>query len=379
MKVIIVCNSLDKGGIAKLLAHQARTFASLGADVHMVVLNGKVGAHALDFPLQLHQLDLSDSLAPKPAKIAYALARPAVRGLGNVFAAKHNASRVEKLLRDIDYHPGDDKLFIHGIRTILMLRKLNAPAATWILHYTKSEMLRNVGPLKAAVRKRIVRSSLAGRQLAAVSKAVADDVSRGFNLPRDRFHVIYNGVDVAHILRAAEEPFEHPRPYICSVGRIEAVKGYNYLLEAFASMGAESHDLVLVGGGDELDKLKAQARALGIADRVHFAGQQPNPYKYMKRAELFVMSSLGEGFPMVLLEALACGTPVVATTVGGIPELLENTPDRLAPAADVNRLAEAIQNALKSTTLDRNGASLLDPQFTVESCCRQYLALPSAE
>lgn len=172
-------------------------------------------------------------------------------------------------------------------------------------------------------------------------------LSRGYQLPPT--HCFRNGVDLT--LFAPQPSAAKIRdklgikgPLLVSVGRLAELKGHNLTIEALVALPEVS--LMLVGEGPEDAALKALAEKLGVAHRVHFIGGKPQ-YElpaYFSAADIKVLASSREGWPNVLLEAMACGTPVVATAVGGVPEVLspasggiqvhDRSPGGLAEAID---------------------------------------------
>ncbi len=156
-------------------------------------------------------------------------------------------------------------------------------------------------------------------------------------------------------------------------------KGYDVLLEALALARTRNPRLHLtfVGAGGLEDDLKAMTRALELEGQVTFAGMRANPYAYMARADLFVLSSRYEGFPNALIEALACGTPAVAFNCpGGLDEIIvPGLNGWLAPAGDVSALAELLARA-EPHRLDRAAiAADAERRFGAGVIVRQYEAL----
>src|SRR5690606_3006072 len=124
-------------------------------------------------------------------------------------------------------------------------------------------------------------------------------------------------------LQPATPSFE--QPYLVHVGRLVPVKNQRRLLQAYqiAVEHGLKHDLVIIGDGSERAALEVLSEALGLSHKVHFLGSQSNPYPWVKQADAFVLSSNFEGLGLVLIEALALGTPCVACDVpGGIREVL---------------------------------------------------------
>jgi L-malate glycosyltransferase len=174
-------------------------------------------------------------------------------------------------------------------------------------------------------------------QVIAVSAATAHAFSGRLSF-RGRMHVIHNGVDLNRFamkptgssalkqeLKLQQESF-----LVCAVGQICARKGLRELLDAFSLIYSDAPDMHLaIAGKPVFDHEKAymfslisQASALGIADRVHFVGQRTDIASILQSADLMVLNSRDEPFGLVLVEAMSCGTPVLATRVGGIPEIV---------------------------------------------------------
>ena len=191
----------------------------------------------------------------------------------------------------------------------------------------------------------------------AVSKGVADDFAEFLKFPREKIRVIYNPVVTPEILEKAEEPLEHPwfkpgePPVILGVGALTKQKDFPTLIHAFALVRRERPArLMILGEGEDRPKLEALVRKLGLEKDVALPGFIDNPYKYMKHAAVFVLSSQWEGLPNVLIEALALGMAVVATDCeSGPAEILEGGKwGRLVPVGEPDSLSHAILETLQS-------------------------------
>lgn len=200
--------------------------------------------------------------------------------------------------------------------------------------------------------------------LVAVSQGVASDNERLLRLPAGTFTVIPNGIDRGRlaVLRrtAADEAFarrfEHlPRPIVVGIGRLEAQKNFPLLIDAFLQALPYEGSLVILGEGGLRRAIESSLESRSAADRVHLPGRVSNPYWYLDRADLFVLSSDYEGYPIVLLEALACGTPIVATDCPwGPAEMLGRVPSaRVVPVRDLQAMTRAIHEALPQAPADR--------------------------
>jgi len=164
-----------------------------------------------------------------------------------------------------------------------------------------------------------------------VANALNSDVAELFRVPQDRISTIYNGVFKSDIDVLAKAPSPHSWldgngvPVILAVGRLSREKGMDILIKAFALARARRPcRLIIYGEGTERTALEAQVRETGYADDIALPGFIANPLAAMARASLFVLPSRSEGLPGALIQAMACGTPVVATSAaGGAAEILE--------------------------------------------------------
>jgi glycosyltransferase involved in cell wall biosynthesis len=166
---------------------------------------------------------------------------------------------------------------------------------------------------------------------------------------------IYNPIDLGAFRRMAAEPVAHPwfldktRPLVLSAGRLVRAKDFPTLLHAFRRVQERTNSrLVILGEGRQRAKLERMSRQLGLAEAVDLPGFSPNPFAYMARADLFVLSSLYEGFGNVLAEAMAVGTPCVATDCRSGPReiLADGRYGHLVRPGNAEALADAILESL---------------------------------
>ncbi len=190
----------------------------------------------------------------------------------------------------------------------------------------------------------------------AVSRGIAQDLYERFRIPLEKIHVVPNPVLTPRTFELADDPPEHPwflqheKPVFLSVGRLERQKGFPVLLEAFARVrSVQPSRLVILGEGSQRPLLEKMIRELDLGDAVLLPGFVDNPYPFMRHADAFVLASLWEGFGNVLVEAMAFGTPVVATDCPAGPrEILEDGRlGPLVPVNDVQALADAMLHVLR--------------------------------
>jgi glycosyltransferase involved in cell wall biosynthesis len=196
-----------------------------------------------------------------------------------------------------------------------------------------------------------------------LSEALARTAGERLGIPADHVSILPNSIDTSAAGRALEEAaataragfdLSHADLVIATVGRLHRQKGLDTLLEAFRPLALEHPrgHLLLAGEGPERLALEGKARALGIADRVSFIGSVEAPWKVLSAADIFVLPSLYEGMPNALLEAMAASLPVVATTVGAVPEMLENGREGiLVPPGEPQALTAALERLAWSADL----------------------------
>jgi len=194
----------------------------------------------------------------------------------------------------------------------------------------------------------------------AVAVGIKVDLVRTFGIPADRVAVVHNPIDTQGICARSSEPVDHPWlgapavPVVVAVGRLVKLKGFDLLIRAMAQLPSHLNArLLIVGEGEERSSLERLVMELGLAERVTLVGFEENPWKFMARTDMFVLSSLTEGWPNVIGEAMALGLPIVATDCSaGVREFLEEGKlGLLVPPGDSKALAEGIMQVLQDEAL----------------------------
>jgi len=222
--------------------------------------------------------------------------------------------------------------------------------------------------------------------IVAVSKHIRNDLIENFKIDNSRIQVVNNPVDLNKISALSEEDvsgelFKEDIPIIISVGRLSKEKGGEYLLKAFALLNGKCDArLAILGEGREDANLRKLSINLGIEKKVFFLGFKDNPYKYMKRSTVFVLPSLYEGFGIVIIEAMVCGIPVIATKCyDGIEEIVEHgKTGLLVNVGDEHGMADSIMKLLNDKELRvslSEGAKKRVVNFSVEKIINQYKAI----
>ena len=218
--------------------------------------------------------------------------------------------------------------------------------------------------------------------IVAVSQGVADDLVQTIHLDPCKIEVIYNPVVDDSIPAKAAEPLNHPwfadgsPPVILGVGRLTEAKDFQTLIRAFALVRAKRvARLMILGEGEQREELEALVDDLGLREDVEMPGFVSNPFAYMRRAAVFVLSSRWEGFGNVLVEAMACGTPVVSTDCPNGPREILNGGKLgwLVSIGEPKELAAAIVEALNTSQTWEIDAKCLKT-FDLMTAVEMYLA-----
>ncbi|SDI00482.1 glycosyltransferase [Desulfosporosinus hippei] len=217
-----------------------------------------------------------------------------------------------------------------------------------------------------------------------VSKGVAADLAKIIGIPPSKIFVIYNPVFNKNVIFKKMETPDHPwfkpgsPPVILGVGRLHPAKDFSCLIKAFKALREELDvKLVILGEGEERSKLELLINDLGLQDEIDLPGFVRNPYEYMDHSSVFVLSSQWEGLPTVLIEALACGLPIVSTDCPSGPrEILEDGKyGLLVRVGDELSLTKALSDILTNKVgIEKIPAETL-MTYEYETAANQYLKL----
>jgi glycosyltransferase involved in cell wall biosynthesis len=233
----------------------------------------------------------------------------------------------------------------------MLARDFECPLVTMTLGSDINEIARNPR-LRPQIQWALSRSY----RVVAVSAALRDGVV-GLGVPAERVLVQHNGVDGdSFVIQDRQQVrvrlgLEGDRKYVCFVGNLKVEKGVDVLIDAMdrlVNARKRDVDLVIVGSGAEEERLRSAVEAMCLKHRVRFAGRRPHPEikDWIAACDVFCLPSRREGCPNVVLEALSCGRPVVASDVGGVPELLSASNGLVVPPDDADALTAALDIAI---------------------------------
>jgi glycosyltransferase involved in cell wall biosynthesis len=219
--------------------------------------------------------------------------------------------------------------------------------------------------------------------IAVTSRGVSEDLVRHFGVRGDVIRVVHNPIDFEAVSHGVAEPIDPAhqavwgRPAIVAAGRLAEAKNYPLLIEAVAILRRSvPATLFILGQGDQEARLRDLIAARGLTEIVRLCGFQPNPWKYIARADVFALTSHYEGFGNVLAEAMACGVPVVATSSPGPLEIVRDGIDGLivgehTPAAVADALASVLTDHRRRASM-AIAASEAARRFALPAIAGQY-------
>jgi glycosyltransferase involved in cell wall biosynthesis len=346
-----ISDGLDRGGKERVIVELARRCNPAAVDIHVVSLGrrGALGELIEDAGRRLHVLDRPDGFSPS---LVWRLAQ---------FL---RANRIDVV------HTHDDRAAVHGLAAATLA---GIKGRIHTLH--RSRIVYGQGQ-----RSKIHLAAHAGR-LAKVFVCVSRsslEMMQEAGVPTAVLKVVPNGVDLSRFSYSGSDP----RGAAITVARLSPEKDLATLLQAVARTldAVPDFRIDIVGGGPSHGELVALAQTLGIADHVAFLGDRSDVPELLRHARMFILSSRTEGLPVSLLEAMACGLPVVATRVGGTPEaVVDRTTGLLVPPADPSALADAIREVWTdpafAMSLARSARAKAEREFDIDSMIGQYEAL----
>lgn len=358
--IAIVLHDLRGGGAERAILRLARGMVAAGRRIDLILIRAE-GAYLNEIPLGVNLTTLQCSRVS--------------RAVGAL--AKHfRRTRPRAVLSALTHV---------NIATVLASRLSGARPR--VVLSERNQISSKAGNAAGAWQRGLYRSVplfyRAADAIVAVSNGVAEDLACFGRLPDRKIRVIHNPVFDADMAPLTRAPVTHPwfeqkgPPIVLAVGRLRRQKGFDTLLDAFAIARAQIDcRLVILGEGPERGTLLAAADKHGLAYDIDMPGFVENPFALMANAGAFVLSSRWEGFPNALVEAMACGAPVIATDCPSGPrEILEGgRHGALVPPENPQALGHALIATLRARP-DTGASQARAQSFSVSSATAQYLAM----
>ncbi|HEX5072739.1 MAG TPA: glycosyltransferase family 4 protein [Gemmatimonadaceae bacterium] len=330
-RVALVISSLDAGGAERVISTMANHWAERGRDVSVITIeSADRDFYALDPRVRRTGLGASG----RSASIRQAVA--------------NNVRRIRRLRAAIrDVHPDAVISFLTSTNILALIA--GGLARIPVIVSERIDPTQEPAPRFWSALRRFVYP----RALAVVVQTPEVQAWAEEFLPSERVRAIPNFVRVPPEASKDEQAADMPRERrrVVAIGRLHRQKGFDTLIRAFARCHAAEPEwsLTIVGEGDERSRLEALAADLGIAASVEMPGRVQNPFSVLRRADLFVLASRYEGFPNVLLEAMAVGTAVIATDCRSGPARIvrHGVDGLLVPPDDVDAMADAIASLMR--------------------------------
>ena len=331
MKVALFVYSLGPGGAERQVSVLAEGLIECGHEVELFLVHERIFYELPsevkitildDAPIHLHPVKKLLKLLP----------------LARKYAKLCNADISLSFMNRPNYINVLSRFF--GNRARIVVAERGAPR----VHFEGLEAITT----KALIRMLYPRADL----VIANSQGSAKDLRQYFHIKNAE--TIYNGFDLKEIERLSREPIAEnfSRFTFITVGRLDQGKSHRLLIEAIALSQVEA-DLVIIGEGPEKENLEKLVAHYGLQARIHLLGVRKNPFAYLARADCFVFASTNEGFPNVLVEAMACGLPVISTDCPfGPAEILQNGEyGILVRNGDAVQMAEAMKKMYNNDAL----------------------------
>ena len=214
----------------------------------------------------------------------------------------------------------------------------------------------------------------------ALSPEVQKTILDLYGLQEEKVPVIYNGIDLSRCL--PKQDYAAESLTLIHIGRFNVQKNHRGLLEAFQLLLRDIPDcqLRLLGDGELREETERYARELGIAEQVEILGSQSNVYPYLQQADIFLLPSLFEGMPMTIIEAMGTGLPVVASAVGGVPDMLRHEESGILVSLDPEEISNACRRLAKDETLRRKlgenarqDSARFSADYMARCYCEEYM------
>jgi glycosyltransferase involved in cell wall biosynthesis len=379
-KIVFLINSLEGGGAERVVSTLLNNFVDR-YDCYLILLDNKI-SYEIDSKIKLISFDFSykNGLVKflSLPLLSYKLIQIIKQyGFTKIVSFSHRSNYINILSKNSSKHKA-------------IISERIAPSSM----YSNSSI--NSIFNKYLTKKLYKRADL----IIPVSKAIAQDLENNFDVCKKQ-NVIYNPYEIDRIKKLSNEKIRieiDKKNSVISVGSLCKRKNHDLLIKAFSKINNQNAKLYILGRGEEKKNLIKLSKKLSIDRRVIFLGFDNNPYKYLSKSSIFVLSSNSEGFPNVLLEAMVCSCSVISTDcLSGPREILAPSTDKsfvlindiekadygiLTPVNDVSNLRNSINMLFENNTLKKQyskQALIRSRDFSIDKIIKQYESIVCAE
>ena len=380
-QIVVLINSLDGGGAERVVTTLLNNFLQ-NYECYLILMENKI-SYELDKRVNIISLGEKSN----QSGIVKLLRLPIISYKLSRVVKKHNFSQITSFLYRANY--------------VNILAKYFSSHKCIISERIAPSSMYQDNSLSSKISKLLIKNLYnKSNIIIPVSKAIENDLIENFGIDTKQ-NVIYNPYDIEEIKELSKQSIQHDidkEKSIVTVGSLGKRKNHSLLIKAFSIIEDKEYKLYILGKGEEKSSLKNLVKDLGIDERVFFLGFDHNPYKYLSKCDIFVLSSNSEGFPNVLAEAMVCGCSAISTDCQSGPrEILAPNSDMtfqlkdkieltkygiLTPINNVNKLQEAINLMINDQKLRKNYQKKSKKRandFKIEIIIKQYEEILCAE
>lgn len=349
MKILFLINEFEKGGAERVVSYLLTHLPKFYPEINPILYLLEKSAFAYSLP---ENIDIYTGSKYHSSNMIKFLKLPVLALRLKRFIIKNKIQVVISFLNRANY-------------TNILARYLGSDHRCIISERNTSSFVYGTKSVNNRINRLLIHKLYPGSQtIIAVSKGVKNDLVQKFNIPDGKISVIYNPYDIELIRQKSREKLTHKwldnKEYkiLISVARLEKQKNHALLIRSFKLVSDELPEtrLLLLGEGRERENLIKLIRSHGLDSKIQILGQQNNPFSFLRRSDLFVLSSDFEGFPNALVESMICGCPVVSTNCKSGPEeiISDGVNGLLVPVGNKIALSNAICEVLKNEKLRLN-------------------------
>lgn len=356
-KVVFIIKTLNGGGAEKVILNLAKLLKEKeNIDSHIIIFS-KEHQHIIDKDINIHFITL-----------------PKKTFLNSFFYKRKSAKIIEYYIK---HNIGEIKAIFSNLTFCDKIMKYSKLPVWHIIHSTTSiAEWGNKKGISRLIAKNKTKNYYSNHPSICVSQGVLDDFKKYIN---KNAISIYNPVNLEMIEKLSKEKIPEQekellgKEYIIAVGNIKKAKNYPLLIKAYAKSKIKENLLIIGNFADTYKQCAALVKSLNVANKVIFLGFKANPYPYIKKSNLFVLSSLYEGLPTVLLESISLGIPVISTDCkSGPSEILRNYKHCLVKVNDIEGFADKIKDAVNHPA---KYIARLPEEMSDKDICKRYKEL----